>query len=105
NTNTGPLVFLNPGRHFRFINNTVAGNTSINSTPNAIILRGCCNPNGGGNGGNGFIDMHNNIFYDNFATAATGSLAVDGGGQFLCVSNDGAGPVDHPENGAQDNWA
>ena len=102
NQNTGPVIHLVVGRHFRFVNNTVAGSEGIaGGDYSAIIVRGegngvaFGNPSGTGVGGNGQFDIHNNVFYDNSAA----SLVKDQGGQFFCNSNSGGS-----DNGAQNNW-
>lgn len=103
NMNNRSVVHLNPGRRFRFINNTVAGSIQMENPGDysGIIVRGQGNgtlPAQGGTGmnGNGLFDIHNNIFYGNNAQ----SLIRDQGGQFTCNSNDGGA-----ENGAKNNWA
>ncbi len=104
NTNRGPIVHLVPGRSFRFINNTVAGNTAIQQTSPAeydsVIFRGnptvtndCDVSKGCGN-----WDIFNNIFYNNSATSL-----IDDGTSAGSGCNDIPGGAD--DDGARNNWA
>ncbi|MEO8610342.1 MAG: hypothetical protein ABI690_20775 [Chloroflexota bacterium] len=90
-THQGPIVHLYPGRHFRFVNNTVAGNKNI-AVQSAVILIGDATPANG----NARLDIDNNVFYDN----SSGSLVIDLGDLSTCNSNDGGS-----QNGARYNWS
>ncbi|MBI5669147.1 MAG: S8 family serine peptidase [Chloroflexi bacterium] len=97
NTNTGPVVHLNPGRRFRFINNTVAGHKSIGAgDTSAIILRG--QPDSSPTNGSGNWDIFNNLFYDNTVNSPLADADV---GSAQCHR---IGSSSGPELGAQFNW-
>jgi hypothetical protein len=102
NNTDGPLIHLDPGQRFRFINNSVISNFSLaNSNYGWIILRGNEYDIGSGlewtNGG-GLWELHNNIIFNN---NFPGGFTQDGTDTFTCASIS-SGPGS--DNGAQKNW-
>ncbi len=94
NKNSGPVVHLDPGPRFRFINNTVGGSTAmIPDDYGNVITRGTAVSLGGIN----LWEIHNNLFYNNTAAALIKDFA-----EVSCSSiTSGFGS----DNGAQNNWA
>jgi hypothetical protein len=97
NTNSGPVVHLDPAHLFRFVNNTVVNSSAIqpnNTIYDVVILRG----DSAGLHGNGAWDIHNNVFYNNTAT----KLIDDPTDNTQCNSIDTPGLDDV---GARNNWS
>ncbi|MCB9454575.1 MAG: hypothetical protein H6671_01155 [Anaerolineaceae bacterium] len=95
NLNAGPMIHLDPNRRFRFINNTVVGQSLMNNLQySAVIARG--NPGNPGTNGDGLWDIHNNLFYNNNALLGP---VQDVAGNSTCGSIDGGS-----DNGVRNNW-
>jgi hypothetical protein len=103
NFTDGPIIHLDPGLRFRFINNTVVHNNTSFSDTNYewIVLRGSETPTIGSNNwinGGGLWDLHNNIIFDN---RFRGGFVQDQTGNFTCDSISGGFGSD---DGARNNW-
>ncbi len=101
NFTDGPIIHLDPGLRFRFINNSVIHNNSTFSDLNYewVILRGNQDPNSEDwINGSGLWELHNNIVFDN---RFGGGFVQDPTNTFTCASISG-GPAS--DNGAQNNW-
>jgi hypothetical protein len=112
----GPMINLNPGRRFRFVNNTVVDNTLGTNTATSSgrqlgVIIGFGNALGSANGFDGtaqgftmgLIDIQNNLFYNNLRSDASTALIneeLTGTNlQVECDSNAGG-----DDNGSRNNW-
>lgn len=112
NFTEGPLVHLNPGPRFRFINNTVIGNNLNVAGPAYawIILRG--NEQsflGSGNWENfrGLWELHNNIIFNNFIPGGFVQAGNSSDITLLCnsITTGTTGTFGDPsDDGARNNW-